>query len=289
MSVSVIIPFYNAQKYIHKAIDSCLKQNEVSQLILVDDGSTDKSVDIIESFGDERILLLSHNQNKGRSTARNTGMSAVTKSYLSFLDADDFFLENRFSSALMFLDADPLIDGVYEQVKTKFESGIDLEHYPLITAIMEEVEPCNLFEYLVLRKEHFSIIGCTFRSTSVLHNFSFDENLVIGEDTDFIWNLAFHKKLIGTPGPPKIVRRVHNKNTVFSKNKYFWKYIFYKKWNSNLGQYKMKAEMKAKIISSYAYYKSKNKSVSVIIQKIYQWKTQGVEIINNPDAILGFF
>jgi glycosyltransferase involved in cell wall biosynthesis len=87
---SVIIPVYNRQASVGRAIESVLKQSFGSfELILVDDCSTDQSVEVIKSFKDERIKLLQLPQNKGAAAARNAGIVASKGTFISFLDSDD--------------------------------------------------------------------------------------------------------------------------------------------------------------------------------------------------------
>lgn len=91
--VSVIIPIYNAQKYLSQCLDSILNQTlDDIEIICVDDGSTDGSVDIVNEYAkkDSRIALIKQN-NLYAGVARNNGMSKATGEYLIFLDADDFF------------------------------------------------------------------------------------------------------------------------------------------------------------------------------------------------------
>ncbi len=85
--VSVIIPAYNAGKYIESAVNSVLKQSYINiELIVVDDGSTDNTLDVLSPFSDIKIISTS---NKGVSHARNIGIDASKGEYISFLDADD--------------------------------------------------------------------------------------------------------------------------------------------------------------------------------------------------------
>lgn len=87
--ISVIIPLYNKEKSIAKAIESVLNQSfEDFELIIVDDGSTDRSVEIVKKFPDNRIKLVSQ-ANAGVSAARNRGIHEAMGDYISFLDADD--------------------------------------------------------------------------------------------------------------------------------------------------------------------------------------------------------
>lgn len=89
MLVSVIMPCYNAEKYIRLAIDSVLQQTYTQlELIIVNDGSTDRSADIIASFRDDRIRYFSQ-ENKGQCAASNFGLSQAKGDYIKFFDADD--------------------------------------------------------------------------------------------------------------------------------------------------------------------------------------------------------
>lgn len=90
--VSVIIPVYNVEKYLKQCLDSVVNQTlEDIEIILVDDGSTDKSLDISKEYAqkDNRIKIIQQ-QNKGAAAARNAGLSTAQGDYLYFMDSDDF-------------------------------------------------------------------------------------------------------------------------------------------------------------------------------------------------------
>jgi glycosyltransferase involved in cell wall biosynthesis len=87
---SIIIPMYNRERYIHRAIASCLIQSfEDFEIIVVDDGSTDRSVDVVQTFEDSRIRLIKHETNQERLIARNTGAMAAKGEWLIWFDSDD--------------------------------------------------------------------------------------------------------------------------------------------------------------------------------------------------------
>lgn len=90
--VSVIVPVYNAEKYLHMCIKSLLNQTiESLQIILVNDGSTDSSGAIIDKYANENANIVSlHKENGGSSTARNLGIKKATGEYIAFLDSDDW-------------------------------------------------------------------------------------------------------------------------------------------------------------------------------------------------------
>lgn len=99
MKISVIVPVYNVADYVEKCIQSVLGQTFSSwELILVDDGSTDNSRDLIRNYavGDERIRVL-HQENSGAGIARNKGIENAVGDYVVFLDSDDYISENYFS------------------------------------------------------------------------------------------------------------------------------------------------------------------------------------------------
>jgi len=96
---SIIIPMYNRERFIGRAINSCLRQAyENFELIIVDDGSLDKSVDIVKGYVDNRIKLICHDVNRGVGPARNTGVSVATGKWVVFFDSDDELLPEALST-----------------------------------------------------------------------------------------------------------------------------------------------------------------------------------------------
>lgn len=96
MSVSVIIPTYNNEDTISRAISSALGQSiAVKEVIVVNDGSTDNTGKKIKSFEDDRIQYIKHEENKGGSVARNTGLRHASGDYIAYLDADDEWLPKK--------------------------------------------------------------------------------------------------------------------------------------------------------------------------------------------------
>jgi len=112
ISVSVIMGVYNSEKYITKSIESIINQNfESLELIIINDGSTDDSVKIINSYKkcDKRIVFISNKKNEGPAIARNKGLKVARGKYIAILDSDDIALSNRLKIQKEFLDRKPEI------------------------------------------------------------------------------------------------------------------------------------------------------------------------------------
>ncbi len=100
LMISFIIPVYNAQNTIKKCVDSILAiEYENIEVIVVDDGSTDKTAEILKSFDTDRIIVI-YQENKGVSAARNLGINNAKGKYISFVDADDYIISGEFAKFL---------------------------------------------------------------------------------------------------------------------------------------------------------------------------------------------
>ena len=112
--VSVVIPTYNYARYVPEAIDSVLAQSfEELEIIVVDDGSTDKTAEVLRAFGGQ--LRVIRQERRGLSAARNTGIRAARGQYLAFLDSDDLWLPEKVSLQVARLDAEPEVGLVYAE------------------------------------------------------------------------------------------------------------------------------------------------------------------------------
>ncbi|GHT06107.1 glycosyltransferase [Bacteroidia bacterium] len=131
--LSIIVPAYNAEKYIAKCLDSLLNQDlEDYEIIVINDGSIDKTVEIVTQYTEEsNIISLISQQNQGQGVARNVGISNAKGKYLMFVDADDYLKENSISLQINRIEKEDidLLYGNYEKVdveghvlnKTKIE------------------------------------------------------------------------------------------------------------------------------------------------------------------------
>ena len=90
---SIVVPMYNREAFIGRTLRSCLGQDFSDfEVVVVDDASSDRSVEAVRQFDDPRIRLERHERNRGRCPARNTGLSVARGEWLVFLDSDDELL-----------------------------------------------------------------------------------------------------------------------------------------------------------------------------------------------------
>jgi glycosyltransferase involved in cell wall biosynthesis len=111
--VSIIIPTYNRANFLGEAVASALGQDyRQIEVIVIDDGSTDDTKKVLETFKDQR-LVCTHQENAGRSRARNRAIAMARGQYITFLDSDDYYLPSKVGTQVAFLDANPQFGMVY--------------------------------------------------------------------------------------------------------------------------------------------------------------------------------
>jgi glycosyltransferase involved in cell wall biosynthesis len=210
--VSIVIPNYNNVHFLGDAIQSILNQTYPNyETIVVDDGSTDNSCEIVFSFG-ERVRYI-WQENKGLGGARNTGILAAKGEYVGFLDADDQWFPNFLEIMVSLTQKYPDIAIFYCNARYMDDQGIDLPQ----SVGVPTVHPENIYQALL--RANFIIPSTVLAKRSVLIDEGlFDQNcksLHGCEDWDLWLRIAPRHKFIGTPA--SLVRyRLHG-NT-FSAN-----------------------------------------------------------------------
>lgn len=184
--ISIIVPVYNAEKTIKKCVDSVLNQTYKNfELILINDGSKDNSLNILKEYEtlDERILVISQ-ENSGVSVTRNKGINEAKGEYIVFVDSDDYIEENALEILVNEIESndklDLVISGFYI-VKNNNDK--------FINTISENKTFDNL-DFL-LNEKLFKFIstpwGKVYKSEIIKNNnIQFDKNLSLGEDTIFV-------------------------------------------------------------------------------------------------------
>lgn len=232
IKISVIIPAYNVEKYLTEAVESAVNIDEVFEIILAEDGSSDNSFKICRELKEKyphKIKLYTHpdRKNLGAGAARNLGLEKVTGNYIAFLDADDVYLPNRFKNTIEILRNNPDIDGTYSMMGAFFESS-ELKKefgkkYERPTGLTKDTDPSVLFETLIKQGNGWIHLNTlTVKKNMIEKTGYFDENLKISQDTHFIWKLALCGKLKREPGDGIVAeRRVHETNRITDKKKFY--------------------------------------------------------------------
>ncbi len=122
--ISIIVPVYNVEKYLCQCVDSIIKQNyDNKEIILVDDGSTDGSTAICDSYAEKYdVIKVIHKENGGASDARNVGVLASTGEYILFVDSDDFIEPGALCGIANVVNENP-VDLVFLEAQKYFKDG----------------------------------------------------------------------------------------------------------------------------------------------------------------------
>lgn len=168
--ISVVVTVYNTEKYITEALDSVFAQDYKNlEVIVVNDGSTDSTLDILEKYP-RKIKIISQ-ENKGQSVARNVGIKIAQGSFIGILDGDDLWTDNHISLGLRYLTQNNDYDFVRGQ--TMRFKVVDGEKEISNKEFMEMLVGASFFRLKV-----FNIVGL------------FDEDMRQGEDLDWFIRLA---------------------------------------------------------------------------------------------------
>lgn len=243
MNISVIIPVFNAEKYIKKSVLSALGQYQVKEVILIEDCSKDSSLTVCKELKEDhdRVKLFVHEngENRGAGASRNLGIRMASCPFIAFLDGDDFFYENRFDRTEEVFSKNINALGVYEAVKRVFMNNEIKEKYKkwyndniLITLNAPE-DPSNLFSTILTSKnEFFHLNGLTIKREIIDIIGHFDESLIIAQDIDFILRACQTKALF-----PGLLDRavcsyvIHGQNRVLDREKErVYRFLFTEKW-----------------------------------------------------------
>ncbi|MBQ3453639.1 MAG: glycosyltransferase family 2 protein, partial [Thermoguttaceae bacterium] len=120
---SVVVPVYNVRQWVGRAIESILAQTfEDFELILIDDGSTDDSAEVIAQYTDPRVKLI-RQENRGQGGARNRGIEASTGKWITFLDPDDQWLPGFLEDYYRVISDHPGIDLCYSSFRRIYQDG----------------------------------------------------------------------------------------------------------------------------------------------------------------------
>ncbi|MBW3466594.1 glycosyltransferase family 2 protein [Arthrospiribacter ruber] len=224
--VSVIIPVYNAEEFLENAVESALRLREVGEVILVEDGSNDNSLKVCQGLSEKlvKVNLFQHpnGTNRGAGASRNLGISKANYDFISFLDADDWYLANRFEKDKLIFQ-DPNVFASYSLSSIQYLNGKEELFGTQIDLFAKFPNKGRDFIYQYIL-ENDLILGhtnCnTFRKTVFDKIKGFDERLVLHQDTE-LWN-RIAKNFTFYPGnlqKPISVARRHSNNRITHRSK----------------------------------------------------------------------
>lgn len=181
VETSIIIPLYNAEKYISETIQSVLDQTYQNwELIIVDDGSVDSSSEIVTNFLNDKRIRIYHQKNSGVSSARNNGFSRAIGEYITFLDADDVWFKNNIEDKVSCLKTNA-VDAVYSKYDTINENSKSVS-----VSLNKAIYPT--LKDILLHRGNYSTApsGLVIKSEVLKKIGGFDTNLSNNADQD-IW------------------------------------------------------------------------------------------------------
>ena len=192
--ISVVIPLYNKEKSVIRAVQSVLNQSYLDfELLVINDGSTDNSVNQLSEIKDERLNII-NKSNGGVSSARNLGLSLAKFDYVAFLDADDTWKPDFLEKMNLLIEKAPsaALYGARQDVV--------LDNGNLVQSSVSTLSD-NFIGYvgdyfLIALKGLLFHTSCVVVNKKLLNNkIFFDESLIKGEDLDFYFNIALRYKV----------------------------------------------------------------------------------------------
>ncbi len=300
MKTSVIIPVYNAEKYLSKAVESALQLDEVYEIVLVEDQSPDNALQVCRELTQKynRVKLFQHPDkgNHGAGASRNLGIEKATGEFIAFLDADDYYLPNRFEAEKE-LFKDPKVDGVFNAIGTEYltekgkeefqskfkEISLSTVNYP---AEGEEVFKGLLSLTTKTFGTSFHLNSLTVRRASLAaHHLQFNKELRVHQDSDFIIKLSYHCHLkTGNITEAVAMRGIHDDNRITKIIKYSPQYnqrqfLLWKSLNEWAISNQIPSEARKRI---YLLYKSFDLSLK---KGLIKYCTIVWETLKNPEIL----
>lgn len=184
--ISVIMPVYNASRYLHDTVNCLLAQkNKNFELILIDDGSNDNSYDICKEFAtkDSRIIVL-HKSNGGVSSARNLGLQEAKGNFVTFIDSDDIIDSDFLTLEKEALSCDVIIKPFSVQ------NGSQIRNAQTFSTSFSILDKKSINEWYVQKRNN--ALWDKIINRRIIEDNRFDENLKVGEDFLFFFSF-FHR------------------------------------------------------------------------------------------------
>lgn len=186
--VSVILPSYNRANTIARAIKSVVNQTYTNyELIIVDDGSTDNTEEVVKSLKNENIIYIKHPHNKGAAGARNTGLKIAKGEYIAFQDSDDEWMSHKLKKQINIMKCNKKIDIVYSDLERIEKSG-KIKYWESPAIINREIINYKIKDY--------SPVGLGLPSVIMRRYIFFERNELFDEKLPCFIDLEFFIRLL---------------------------------------------------------------------------------------------
>lgn len=206
--VSVLLPVYNASRFLREAVDSILRQTYRDfELLAIDDGSTDQSLATLESYRDPRLRILRNDRNRGLIYSLNRGLAEARGVYVARMDADDISQPTRLEQQAAFLDSHPKVAVVGSNVEDMDEAGrtVSVSHIPCSN---EEIQ------HKLLRRCCMNHPSVMFRRQQVVDLGGYREAHALTEDYD-LWLRVSERHELANLSDRLLRYRIHASQTCF--------------------------------------------------------------------------
>ncbi len=205
-TVSVVMPAYNAEKYLREAIESILSQTyDDFEFIIINDGSTDKTKEIILSYSDPRIVYIENEQNSGICVTLNKGLDAARGKYIARMDSDDIAIPRRLETQVRYMDANPKIGASGSDIEI-FGEGIT----PYIFTQLHTPDECSAGLLFNSCFAHPSVI--IRKDILDQYNLRYKDEFRGLEDYELWWQISRHSGINNIAQP--LLRYRHHKAQV---------------------------------------------------------------------------
>ena len=244
-SVTVVIPAYNCEQSIDRAVQSVMDQTvPVDKIIIVDDGSSDRTVEVVRKLEQQfDCVHLIEQTNGGPAKARNTGIKSATSQWIAFLDADDAWLPNRLESQKSIIDAHPGVNwagGAFTRIKfNSLGKKVTVGASPKSPQL--NGKPDGVFDALAAITNGTSVwTGCMLiKRAELIALDGFDNRIKGSEDIDLWVRLAIRNPQIGFVTTSIALYTIDQADSVVGENARtldMTKFVFYKRMNKFANQ-----------------------------------------------------
>lgn len=264
--ISVIIPLYNKEGSIRNTLLSVINQTYIYfEIIIVDDGSTDKSIEVVSKFDDNRIRIIKK-ENGGVSSARNLGIENSKFDYLAFIDGDDEWHENHLSEIVRLISyKDDAY--IYACRFTKDRSMLNYYNKNLPIEIISDFYLAESFSDTYLSSSSFAFNKIVLQGLDYFYNI----NLKYGEDVEFWYRILKNRTLLFSHNITVYYNTMseNRSNHIMPLKNRFHNFIFSGK---SISEKQFLGKLVALVIIDYITYKSYFTSLKVFFMYIFNFK-----------------